>query len=400
MTATTPPVRRKGRNYPNKKTPVIKRSQFKRVSAMEREERPVIARKSPYSHANILSSLKSIKEKYKFYRVSFGCKATEGKHRGYLINNINYFDNLASVKDIKVITRDTGDGYWIEHGEDLDYIEIFFIKLIIPGYVLSDLKNNVTIYIHNRKGEMTVRVGGVKIEHRPDKVDKDFVALLKYLGEEGICGSGISDEFIILDKQGRMLPIQQGDKFLWEDKVIEDRYRNYYGLIVLLRDMIADGWKYEVRYGEVDLYAQTEILFTKGGQRRRFTFLVANLELTCANYQRHQDIYAKFNIPDIDGFGDQHYTITGIRGSCFVRGRNNCYIKNSRHHFKNIPIGDNIYARFDDQGYGILKKILIKIGVCGYGWYKGDTPPLKRITLEDFPEIKADEVLDQWKTWI
>lgn len=106
MTATTPPVRRKGRNYPNKKTLVIKRSQFKRVSTMEREERPVIARKSPYSHANILSTLRDIKEKYKFYRVSFGCKATEGKHRGYLINNINYFDNLAAVKEIKVITRD------------------------------------------------------------------------------------------------------------------------------------------------------------------------------------------------------------------------------------------------------------------------------------------------------
>ena len=364
---------------------------------MEREKRPVIARKSPYSHANILSSLRSIKEKCKHYRVTFDYKSLEGKHRGYLINNIHYFDNLASVKDIKVITRDTGDGYWIEHGEDLDYIEIFFIKLIIPGYVLSDLKNNVTIYIHNRKGEMTVRVGGVKIEHRPDKVDKDFVALLKYLGEEGICGSGISDEFIILDEKGKMIPIQQGDKFLWEDKVIEDRYRNYYGLIVLLRDMIADGWKYEVRYGEVDLYAQTEILFTKGGQRRRFTFLVANLELTCANYQRHQDIYAKFNIPDIDGFGDQHYTITGIRGSCFVRGRNNCSIKGSVHHFKNIPIGDSIYARFDDQGYGILKKLLIKMGVRGYGWYKGNTPPPEMVTLEDIPLIKDDKILDQWK---
>lgn len=267
---------------------------------MEREERPVIARKSPYSHANILSSLRSIKEKCKYYRVTFDYKSLEGKHRGYLVNSIHYFDNLASIKEIGIFTRDTGDGYWIEHGEDLDYIEIFFIKLIIPGYVLSDLKNNVTIYIHNRKGEMTVRVGGVKIEHRPDKVDRDFVALLKYLGEEGICGSGISDEFIILDKQGRMLPIQQGDKFLWEDEVIEGKYRNYYGLIVLLRDLIADGWKYEVRYGEVDLYARTEVMFRKGNQERRFTFLVASQELTCANYQRDQNIYAKFNIPDID----------------------------------------------------------------------------------------------------
>lgn len=399
MTATTPQVRRKGRNYPNKKTPVIKRSQFKRVSAMEREKRPVIARKSPYSHANILSTLKSIKEECKFYRATFDYKSLEGKHRGYLVNSIRFFDNLASIKEIGIFTRDTGDGYWIEHGEDLDYIEIFFMKLVIPGYVLSDLKNNVTIYIHNRKGEMTIRVGGVKIEHRPDKVDKDFVALLKYLGEEGICGSGISDEFIVLDEKGKMIPIQQGDKFLWEDEVIEGRYRNYYGLVVLLRDLIADGWVYEVRYGEVDLYARTEVMFKKGNQERRFTFLIASQELTCANYQRNQNIYAKFNIPDIDGFGDQHYTITGIRGSCFVRGRNNCYIKNSRHHFKNIEIGDNIYARFDDQGYGILKKILIKMGVHGYKWYKGDTPP-EKITLADFPTIKEDEVLDQWKTWI
>lgn len=332
--------------------------------------------------------------------MNFGCKATEGIHRGYLINNINYFDNLATVKEIRVITRDTGDGYWIEHGDGLDKIDIFFIKLVIPGYILSDLKNNVTIYIHNRKGEMTVRVGGVKIEHRPDKVDKDFVALLKYLGEEGIYGSGISGEFIVLDDKGRMLPIQQGDKFLWEEEVIEGRYRNYYGLIVLLRDLIADGWKYEVRYGEVDLYARTEVMFRKGNKERRFTFLVADRELTCANYQRDQNIYAKFNIPDIDGFGDQHYTITGVRGSCFVRGRNNCSIKGSVHHFKKIPIGDSIYVRADDQGYGILKKLLIKIGVRGYGWYKGNTPPLKKITLEDFPEIKPDEVLDQWKTWI
>ena len=364
---------------------------------MEREKRPVIARKSPYSHANILSSFKRVKDNHKYYRVSFGCKATEGIHRGYLVNNINYFDNLATVKEIKVITRDTGDGYWIEHGEDLDKIDIFFIKLIIPGYVLSDLKNNVTIYIHNRKGEMTVKVGGLKIKHRPDKVDKDFVALLKYLGEEGICGSGISDEKIELDSRGKMIPIQQGNKFLWEKDVIEGKYRNYYGLIVLLRDMIADGWVYEVRYGDTDLYARTEVMFKKGNQERRFTFLVASHELNCTNYKRHQDIYAKFNIPDIDGFGDQHYTITGIRGSCFVRGKNNCSIKGSAHHFKNIPIGDNIYARFDDQGYGILKKLLIKMGVRGYGWYKGNTPPPEMVTLEDIPLIKSDEILDQWK---
>ena len=396
MTDTTPPVRRKGRNYPNKKTPVIKRSQYKRVSAMEREERPVIARESPYSHANILSSFKRVKDDHKYYKVSFGCKATEGIHRGYLVNNILYFDNLATVKEIKVITRDTGDGYWIEHGEDLDKIDIFFIKLIIPGYVLSDLKNNVTIYIHNRKGEMTVKVGGVKIKHHHDKVDLDFVALLKYLSEEGVYGSGISDEKIELDSRGRMIPIQQGDKFLWDNEVIEGKYRNYYGLIVLLRDMIADGWVYEVRYGDTDLYAQTEVMFKKGNQERRFTFLVANQELNCTNYQRHQDIYAKFNIPDIDGFGDQHYTIFGIRGSCFARGRNNCSIKNSYHYFKEIPIGDSIYARADDQGYSMLKKLLVKIGVRGYGWYKGDTSPTM-ISLKDIPLIKDGEILDQWK---
>lgn len=389
--------RKKSRSYPGKKVKNIKRSQFKRVKPVTK----TIGKPLPKNHFSRYSNIEKILRKIKEDAIDYDVCVEDGVgvHHGYLLNSISFQLPGDIPRVVKVYTRGIGDHYFIDKDHE-DYYgnkpQAFFMKLVLPWKFFGPESRNSTIFIHDRKGTFTGTCDRRDVKHRPRKVDKEYLSLLSYFAEEGLLGSGISEEKIEVDENGIMIPITQGERLLWGDKsVIKDdqRFLNYFGLILLFKEMITSGWTYETNYDYSvnDMYDRTELIFRKGNKNRIFTFIVLNERYDEQGFRLHRDIYAKFNICEHgEGWGSRHYTVTGAWGSCIAKGNNN----------RSLPEGVfrivyNKHFNRDDQGYGLLRTLLTKMGVRGLHFYREKTPP-KPITLKDFPQLPQFRSIYGW----